>query len=179
MPGPAPLELVRCRPADLTTAVLGEASVLLQDLVRDGAALGWVEPPSDAEVVAVLRGVATDGVRGDAALVTAWAADGLVGLGWWRRHDRPTHRPHADLEKLAVNPRHQGRGAGRALVADLVATARGAGVEVLTLDLRGDNVRAERLYASLGFARYGLLERFVAVRESRYDQVLMALDLRG
>jgi ribosomal protein S18 acetylase RimI-like enzyme len=45
------------------------------------------------------------------------------------------------------------------------------------LDVRGDNERAVRLYESLGFSRYGLLERFVAVRDARYDKVLMALDL--
>lgn len=173
-----PLELVRCSPADLTPAVLARAADLLQDLVRDGAALGWVDPPGDGEVADVLRAVAADAERGDAALVLARVGTELAGLGWWRRYPRPTHRPHADLEKVAVDPAQQGRGVGRALVVELVAAAVDADVEVLTLDLRGDNARAEGLYASLGFVRYGLLERFVAVREARYDKVLMALDLR-
>ncbi|GAB2572183.1 GNAT family N-acetyltransferase [Microlunatus antarcticus] len=173
------LDVVSATPDDLTPDVVDAAANLLQDLVRDGAALGWVDPPSTAEVADLLRAVAADAPDGDAALVLARVGDALAGLGWWRRYARPTHRPHADLEKLAVSPAHQGLRVGRALVTALVEAARDAGVEVLTLDLRGDNLRAERLYASVGFTRHGLLERFVAVQDKRYDKVLMSLDLRA
>lgn len=180
MPDPTNvLEVVRCSPDDLTPTTLEEAAVLLQDLVRDGAALGWVEPPETDEVAGLLRAVAAAGLIGDAALVLARSHGRLAGLGWWLRYARPTHRPHADLEKLAVAPGHQGLGVGRALLTGLVDAARQAGVEVLTLDLRGDNLRAERLYGAAGFTRYGVLERFVAVREARFDKVFMALDLRA
>lgn len=60
----------------------------------------------------------------------------------------------------------------------LVASARDIGVEVITLDLRGDNGRAIALYESLGFERYGLLGGFVAVGDQRFDMHLFALDLR-
>lgn len=180
MPDPTTVvTAVRTTPDELTPAVVDQAAVLLQDLVRGGAALGWVDPPSTAEVGELLREVAAEAGPGDAALVTAWSGDELAGLGCWRRYPRPTHRPHADLEKLAVSPGHQGLGVGRLLTTALVAAAVDADVEVLTLDLRGDNVRAERLYESLGFVRYGLLKDFVAVREARYDKVFMALDLRA
>ncbi|MEU0063801.1 GNAT family N-acetyltransferase, partial [Streptomyces albidoflavus] len=65
-----------------------------------------------------------------------------------------------------------------ALTAALVADAREAGVEVLTLDARGDNEGALRLYRSLGFTEYGRLPGFVAVGERRYDKVFCMLDLR-
>ncbi len=61
---------------------------------------------------------------------------------------------------------------------ELVEAATDAGVEVLTLDLRGDNIQAMALYESIGFKRYGPLERFVAVGARRYDKVFYALDLR-
>lgn len=67
---------------------------------------------------------------------------------------------------------------GRALTAALVADAREAGVEVLTLDARGDNTGALRLYRSLGFTEYGRLPAFVAVGERRYDKVFCMVDLR-
>ena len=60
----------------------------------------------------------------------------------------------------------------------LVQAAADSDVEVLTLDLRGDNQRAARLYESLGFKRYGLLEGFVAVGQRRYDKLFYARDLR-
>jgi ribosomal protein S18 acetylase RimI-like enzyme len=151
---------------------------LLYDLVSSGAALGWVDPPSAAEVRDLLTDVLGGVDDDDSALVVAWLQGQPVGFGYWRRYARPTHRPHADVEKVAVDPSHQGRGVGRAVMEELVATAGEGGIEVLTLDLRGDDERAVALYESLGFRRYGVLERFVAVGSARYDKLFYALDLR-
>ncbi|MEU6852899.1 GNAT family N-acetyltransferase [Actinacidiphila alni] len=151
---------------------------LLAELVRDGAALGWVEPPDRAEIAVLLDEVRAAARAGDAALRVARLGEELVGLGYWRRYARPTHRPHADLEKLAVAGAAHGHGIGRALTAALIADARRAGVEVLTLDARADNTHALRLYTSLGFREYGRLPGFVAVGERRYDKVFQMLDLR-
>lgn len=164
--------------ADLDDGLLAGAAGLLADLVRHGAALGWVEPPDDAEVAALLRSVADDVRRGDAALVLAQDGEGVAGLGYWRRYARPTHRPHADVERVAVRRDRQGQGVGRALTEALIGTAVAAGVEQLTLDLRGDNAAALALYGSLGFRVYGRLPQFVAVGGLRYDKVFCVLDLR-
>ncbi len=154
---------------------LSDAAGLLRRLVADGAALGWVDPPPVEEVRDLLRAVAADP---DAALVTATEDGRLRAFGYWRRYERPTHRPHADIEKVAVDPDHQGRGLGRQVMTALIAAARDAGIEVLTLDFRGDNRRAAALYESLGFRQYGRLERFVAVGDRRWDKLFYALDLR-
>ncbi|QYC41678.1 ribosomal-protein-alanine N-acetyltransferase [Nonomuraea coxensis DSM 45129] len=151
---------------------------ILADLVSGGAALGWVEPPSPDEVAELLGHVVSAARAGDAALRAAYLDRRLIGLGYWLRYARPTHRPHADLEKLAVAATAHGRGVGRALTAALIADARQAGIEVLTLDARGDNTNALHLYRSLGFTEYGRLPDFVAVGEHRYDKVFSMLDLR-
>ncbi|MER7789873.1 GNAT family N-acetyltransferase [Streptomyces sp. NPDC097640] len=151
---------------------------MLADLVGGGAALGWVEPPSRDEVAELLGHVVSAVQAGDAALRAAYLDRRLVGLGYWLRYARPTHRPHADLEKIAVAAAVHGRGVGRALTAALIADAREAGIEVLTLDARGDNANALRLYRSLGFTEYGRLPSFVAVGERRYDKVFYMLDFR-
>ena len=191
-------------PEGLTDAQVADAADLLAGLVAGGAALGWVDPPSSAAVAALLR-AAWSAAPGDAALAVATVDDAvatvddalaattdggqaaahraarrrLIGLAYWRRYERPTHRPHADVEKVAVAPEAQGRGAGRRLMTELVAAARAAAIEVLTLDLRGDNERAVALYESLGFERYGRRPRFVAVGDRRWDKLLYALDLRS
>jgi ribosomal protein S18 acetylase RimI-like enzyme len=162
-------------PGELSPADLTAAADLLHRLVAGGGALGWVDPPSPDEVSRLLGGVAADA---DAALAVATIDGRLIGLGYWRRYERPTHRPHADIEKVAVDPGAQGRGVGRQLMTALIEAATRAGVEVLTLDLRGDNRRAAALYESLGFVRYGRLERFVAVGDQRWDKLFYALDLR-
>jgi ribosomal protein S18 acetylase RimI-like enzyme len=172
----------RCRlvraAAELTPALLADATRLIADLVSDGAALGWVEPPAEAEVTALLREVVVAAGRGDAALAVAASDDELRGLGWWRRYSRPTHRVHADLERVAVRSDAQGAGLGRALTAMLVEQARASGIEQLTLDLRGDNAAALHLYESLGFRVYGRLPEFVAVGRDRFEKVFCVLDLR-
>jgi ribosomal protein S18 acetylase RimI-like enzyme len=163
---------------ELTPALLADATRLLADLVTNGAALGWVEPPSAAEVTALLRDVVVAAGRGDAALAVAVTGAELHGLGWWRRYSRPTHRVHADLERVAVRSDAQGAGLGRALTAMLVEEARAAGIQQLTLDLRGDNAGALHLYESLGFRVYGRLPEFVAVGPHRFEKVFCVLDLR-
>lgn len=163
---------------DLAARMAGPTTALLQDLVAGGAALGWVDPPSEAEVAELLGAITRGASDGDAALLIAEVDGQLAGFGYWRRYARPTHRPHADVEKVAVDSRWQGLGIGRRLMKELVRTAAASEVEVLTLDLRGDNQRAARLYESLGFKRYGLLEGFVAVGQRRYDKLFYALDLR-
>lgn len=115
---------------------------------------------------------------GDAALRAAYLDRRLVGLGYWLRYARATHRPHADLEKIAVDAAVHGHGIGRALTSALIADARRAGIEVLTLDARGDNSKALRLYRSLGFSEYGRLPDFVAVGTCRFDKVFYMLDFR-
>jgi ribosomal protein S18 acetylase RimI-like enzyme len=172
------------RVASTLTPVVDEPFIeaahrILVDLVAGGAALGWVDPPSLPDVAGLLEGVAEAVRVGDGALRAAYVGGRLAGLGYWLRYARPTHRPHADLEKLAVAAGAQGRGTGRSLTEALVEDARRAGIEVLTLDARGDNDAALRLYRSLGFLEYGRLPAFVAVGPRRYDKVLLMLDLRG
>jgi ribosomal protein S18 acetylase RimI-like enzyme len=166
------------RGAEAAADAVGQAHALLGELVSGGAALGWVEPPSRDEIATLCADLAADARVGDAALRFAYEGDRLVGLGYWRRYARPTHRPNADLEKLAVAPSAHGRGIGRRLVAALIEDAEAAGVEFLTLDARGDNANALRLYRSLGFTEYGRLTDFVAVGQARYDKVFYVIDLR-
>ncbi|MGX6602079.1 N-acetyltransferase family protein [Micromonosporaceae bacterium Da 78-11] len=151
---------------------------LLRRLVAGGAAIGWVDPPSPEQVRHLLDEVSAAADHGDAALVVATEDDRVAGLAYWRRYDRPTHRPHADIEKVAVAPEFQGRGVGRLLMTELIAAARSARIEMLTLDVRGDNDRAAGLYESLGFRQYGRLTDFVAVGQRRWDKLFYALDLR-
>ncbi|MFE7115602.1 GNAT family N-acetyltransferase [Streptomyces sp. NPDC057654] len=164
---------------DLWARFVSSAHRILADLVAGGAALGWVEPPALKEVSTLLDDVVASARAGDASLRAAYVNRQLAGLGYWLRYARPTHRPHADLEKIAVDAGAHGRGIGRALTAGLIADAEQARIEVLTLDARGDNANALRLYRSLGFSEYGRLPAFVAVGELRFDKVFYMLDLRA
>ncbi len=110
--------------------------------------------------------------------VLAYDGDRLVGSGSWARHGYAVTAQNAEVRKVMVHPDARGEGVGRAVTAALVESAREAGVEVLTLDCRGNNHAALRMYAGLGFVTSGRRPDFIAVGDERFDQVLLHLDLR-
>lgn len=63
----------------------------------------------------------------------------------------------ARLYSLVVDPAAQGRGLGRALLADAESQARRAGCAGLRLEVRQDNVAAHALYATAGYQRLAAL----------------------
>jgi ribosomal protein S18 acetylase RimI-like enzyme len=156
----------------------GAAASLIQEVLAAGAAIGWLEPPDPVQVRSWLTGLAGLAAAGDAAVALASVDGRIAGIGTWRRYERPTHRVNADIEKVMVATTIRGAGVGRALTVALIEAARAAGVETLTLDVRGNNHGAMRLYRSLGFVEYGRLRDFVSVGDVRWDKVLFALDLR-
>lgn len=162
----------------LSGAQLDECTAMLKRLVLGGAALGWIVPPSRAQVAEWIGGLAADVARGEAVMVVAVDAGRLAGVGCWRRYARPTLRPHVDVERLFVDPSRHGSGVGRAMLHALIDEARAQAVEVVTLDFRDGNPAAERLYRSVGFREHGRLPRFIAFGEERFDQRLFSLDLR-
>jgi ribosomal protein S18 acetylase RimI-like enzyme len=61
----------------------------------------------------------------------------------------------AHLARLAVRPELQGRGVGRALVADLVQQAERRGIYHLTVNTQSDNSSSLALYRRIGFRETG------------------------
>ena len=163
----------------LSSRELDQAHSLLAELVHGGAAIGWVEPPSREDVGSLLDVVLAGARTGDAACAIAERDGELAGIGYWERYRRPTNRVHADLARLAVARDAHGQGIGRSLMVALIAAARAAAIEQLTLDFRADNDAARALYEALGFEQYGRLRDFAAFGERRYDTCLYAFDLRG
>lgn len=60
-------------------------------------------------------------------------------------------QPRLNVHDLCVLRTHRGQGIGRRLLQAVLDTARGAGCSAVTLEVRGDNEVAQRLYRSLGF----------------------------
>ena len=140
------------------------------------AAVGWLTVPPRAEVVAWLDDVLAGGAR---MVAVHDPAGQLVASGYWVRQSAAVLTHSAEIRKVMVHPEAQGRGLGQAVVSALVADAAAAGVELLLLDVRGNNHAALRLYARLGFVVSGRRPDLIAVGEQRFDQVLMHRDLRS
>jgi [ribosomal protein S18]-alanine N-acetyltransferase len=82
----------------------------------------------------------------------------------------------ADVMTIAVGRQARGRGLGTALMRRLIAAARGGGAEQLMLEVRADNVPAQRLYCALGFALLTVRRRYY--QPGDVDALIMRLSLR-
>jgi ribosomal protein S18 acetylase RimI-like enzyme len=148
-------------------------------VLEQGGAVGWLDVPSFAQTVGWLDGILTAVAAGQARLAVVEQGGRIVALGRWVRYDKPTVALNADLQQVMVHPAARGQGLARLLVTALVEDARGAGIETLTLDVRGNNHAAMALYESIGFDVCGRLPDFVAVGADRWDRVLYRRDLRS
>jgi len=86
-----------------------------------------------------------------AVLATVAQADGQV-LGYQLSTRNPLG---AHLARLAVRPELQGRGVGRALVADLIQQAQRHAMYHLTVNTQSDNSASLALYKNIGFRETG------------------------
>lgn len=149
------------------------------ELVREGAALGWIDEPELPEIQDLVAELCAGTATGESCLVSAADDEGtLQGFAYWLRKAHQTEQPHADITKVALLPAARGGGNGRKLVQALIDQAKGEGVEVLTLDVRGNNHAAIAVYEKMGFVEYGRIPDYVAIGDERWDNVYMALDLR-
>jgi ribosomal-protein-alanine N-acetyltransferase len=81
----------------------------------------------------------------------------------------------ADVATIGVTGGAQGRGTGAALLAALLAEARRRGCAEVFLEVRVDNLRAQRLYRSRGFEQVGLRRGYY--QPSGADALVMRLEL--
>jgi ribosomal protein S18 acetylase RimI-like enzyme len=108
----------------------------------------------------------------------AWDGDALVGAISCERENRIKVRHVGHLIGMMVRMDAQGRGVGRALLNECIATARRAdGLEMLTLSVTAGNAAAITLYESVGFERYGSLPRAIRVDGVYYTKDHMVLAL--
>lgn len=106
------------------------------------------------------------GQTGTRHYVVALDGDRLVGYGGLC--DYPDE---AWVQTMAVAPDAQGRGVGARLLTALLDEAGRRRQRVVSLEVRADNDRAERLYARHGFARTGVRRGYY--QPSGTDAVLM------
>lgn len=84
---------------------------------------------------------------------TVWAGEQLLGCGALKELDTT----HAEVKSMRTPAALRGRGAGRAMLQHIVATARQRGYQRLSLETGTVDafVPAQRLYASAGFTVCG------------------------
>jgi ribosomal protein S18 acetylase RimI-like enzyme len=157
--------------------LLNQVAVLIAAAVGRDEAIGLVGPLTPAEYLAYLDGLVRDAAQGDAGLV-AVVEDGVaIGTAQWRRSAYRTRTVFAEVDRVVVAPEHRGKGVAKALVEAIAADAAKHRIELLGLEVRGNNHAAIALYQKHGFRRTGKWENAVAIGEDRFDVVLMAREL--
>ncbi len=142
-----------------------------------GGAVGWLHEPARAEVDRWLDALMGQVQDGRARLLVVRRDGRIEALGYWARLAGVVFERNAEVRKVMTHPDARGQGLARLVVRSLVRDAATAGVEVLVLDVRGNNHAALDLYESEGFTVYGRLPDLIAVGNERFDRVCFYRDL--
>lgn len=100
----------------------------------------------------------------------------IVACGSIDGNEKPRFRHRCELG-LSVRQSYWGKGIGSDLMHRLIAFAKEAGAEVISLEVRSDNERAKALYRKFGFTCIGVFEKFVKIGNVCFSADLMNLYL--
>jgi len=132
---------------------------LLRDCVHAGASVSFVLPFSHDDAVAFWRDRVFPTVEaGTCRLLVARRDSEIVGTVQLDLATPPNQPHRGEIKKLLVHPSVRRAGIARALMQAIEDQAREAQRTLLTLDTASN--AAERLYASLGYVRVGVIPRF-------------------
>ena len=87
----------------------------------------------------------------------------------------PTGSGQGDIQTIAVDEAHRGKGLGRTLMHALIAEARRRSAAELFLEVRADNPVAQALYESLGFTSIGVRRGYY--QPDGVDAIAMRLEV--
>jgi RimJ/RimL family protein N-acetyltransferase len=101
---------------------------------------------------------------------------GIIGL----RRELLTQVAHkAAIWGVFVDPEWRGGGVARTLLETAIAHAREQKVLQIHLSVHTENLRAQRLYRSVGFESWGQEPRAIRIGDRFYDEERMMLRLDG
>jgi ribosomal protein S18 acetylase RimI-like enzyme len=164
-------------PTDADPHLRTEIHAVVHDVVAAGGAVGYHEPPTPEHISLWLDGVLKQVRDNDAAFTTATVDGTVQAIGLWRRGSTAVFQHRAEIQQIMAHPSARGLGLGKRVVQGLIDHAREAGLEILTLGVRGNNHGAIELYESLGFQECGRMPNAIAVGNERWDDVWMYLPL--
>lgn len=84
----------------------------------------------------------------------------------------------AHVLNLCVEPAYHQQGLGKFLLAHLQRLARGAGMELMLLEVRKSNAAALALYLGVGFKKLGVRKGYYPAHEGSEDALLLGYSLR-
>lgn len=102
----------------------------------------------------------------------------VVGICSYIGCDRPRLKHRGEVS-MAVRKSMWGKDIGTRFMERVLAFARQAGGEIVSLEVRSDNIRAIRLYEKFGFEKVGSFEGYMKINRAYANCDMMRLDLRN
>ncbi|MEZ4615788.1 MAG: GNAT family N-acetyltransferase [Caldilineaceae bacterium] len=132
---------------------------LLQNVVDDGASIGFIAPLSTDEARDYWQGVLPPLQAGHKVMFIARLDDQIIGSVQLALEPRANGRHRGEVQKLMVHTAARGQGIARRLMAAIEAAAREHQRTLLVLDTVRDGV-ADKLYPRLGYTKVGTIPRY-------------------
>ncbi|GAB7040048.1 MULTISPECIES: GNAT family N-acetyltransferase [Catenuloplanes] len=162
----------------LTDALREEIVSLWHAASEAGGAVGFVPPVERDAVAAVARATFASLADGEDRLLVGHAEGRLVGLLFFTGNRSGLRMHWRTLKRVMIHPEMQGRGYGRALLAEAERVARASGLEALHLTVRAGN-DTERFYQRAGYKEVGRMPGAIRVGPGDdRDEIHMWLPLR-
>ena len=150
---------------------------ILQDSINSGASIGYLPPFPDSSAKDYWLGVLAKVNTGSSLLWVARDSDlGVVGTVQLELASKTNALHRAEVCKLLVHNKARRRGVARALMLELLSTARELNRTTLVLDTReGDP--SNLLYQSLGFTVSGLIPEYVTNEHGEFQATVVYFKL--
>lgn len=156
--------LVRVLDAPAAKKHLDDLAAILVDAVEGGASVNFMLPFGRSEALAFWRPIPAQVAAGDIVLLGAFLDGALVGTVQLHPTPKPNQPHRADIAKMLVLRSARRQGLAKALLRRVEEEALARGRTLLTLDTITDSP-AEKLYASLGYVRAGVIPGFALMPE--------------
>ena len=137
-------------------AVESDQKYLVEWLLQPGV-LQWF-PLSDLREIEDAARIWMSYTKQKAVLTALWEG---VPCGIANLYLQPYKKlAHQCLFAIIVDEKYRGKGIGTTLLKELMALAKGCGIQILHLEVYAGNP-AKRLYERMGFVEYGIQKHFV------------------
>lgn len=110
----------------------------------------------------------------NSVMIIALDGSEVVGLASLNGNSRERMKHRASLA-ISVRKSHWGQGVGSMMMEYLTDFAKGAGIEIISLEVRQDNERAIALYKKFGFEKISEFKGFFKIDGEYIDFDLMNL----
>ena len=150
---------------------------ILQDSINSGASIGYLPPFPDSSAKDYWLGVLEKVNTGSSLLWVAKDSElGVVGTVQLELASKTNALHRAEVCKLLVHNKARRRGVARALMIELLSTARELNRTTLVLDTReGDP--SNNLYQSLGFTVSGVIPEYVTNEHGEFQATVVYFKL--